>query len=101
MNKAEMLKHLMDRQLVLYESKNKDYGDSFSKSFKEFGIVAPVVRMSDKIERLKSLCKAEAKVKDESIRDTLLDLANYALMTVVELDLEKKEEYDEDLKLNI
>lgn len=102
MNKAEMLKHLMDRQLVLYESKNKDYGDSFSKSFKEFGMVAPVVRMNDKMERIKTLSKSlEARVKDESIRDTLLDLANYALMTVVELDLEKKEEYDEDLKLNI
>lgn len=51
-------------------------------------MTAPVVRMSDKLERLKSLTKAEAKVKDESKRDTLIDLANYAMMTVLELDME-------------
>ena len=69
----------------LHERKNHDYGDSFSKSFKEFGLVAAVWRMSDKMERLKSLCKKEAKVS-ESVRDTLIDLANYAVMTIVELD---------------
>ncbi len=63
--------------LETYKAKNKDYGDSFSKSYKEFGLTAPVVRISDKVERLKSLTKADAMVKDESIRDTFIDCANY------------------------
>ena len=70
----------------LYHRKNHDYGDSFKKSYEEFGLIAPVVRMSDKMERVKTLSKGEkAKVTDEKIRDTLVDLANYAIMTVMEL----------------
>nr|DAX75159.1 MAG TPA: Nucleotide modification associated domain 1 [Caudoviricetes sp.] len=88
MDKADKMALLMREILKTYRDKNADYGDSFSKSYKEFGLVAPVVRMSDKMERIKALSKADAKVKDESIRDTLLDLANYAIMTVVEMDIE-------------
>lgn len=55
------------------------------------GIIAPVVRMSDKMERIKQLSKGEdIKVKDESLRDTAIDLANYALMLVIEMDLENE-----------
>lgn len=76
---------------ALHERKNHDYGDSFSKSFAEFGLIAAVVRMSDKMERLKSLCKRDAMV-GESIRDTLVDLACYAVMTVAEIDAAKMED---------
>ena len=76
---------------ALHERKNHDYGDSFSKSFAEFGLVSAVVRMSDKMERLKSLCKKEALV-NESVRDTLIDLACYAVMTVAEIDAAKMDE---------
>lgn len=89
MNKTDRMELLMREMLKTYRDKNADYGDSFSKSYQEFGLTAPVVRMSDKMERLKSLSKAEARVKDESIRDTLVDLANYAMMTVIELDEEE------------
>lgn len=78
----EVLQELSD----LYHRKNHDYGDSFRKSLEEFGLVAAVVRMCDKTERIKALSKGEkAKVTDEKIRDTLVDLANYAIMTVMEL----------------
>lgn len=70
----------------LYHRKNHDYGDSFRKSLGEFGLVAAVVRMNDKMERIKTLSKGNtAEIRDESIRDTLIDLANYAIMTVMEL----------------
>ena len=46
----------------LYERKNRDYGNSFSRTFEEFGVVAPVVRMCDKMERFKTLCKGKALV---------------------------------------
>ena len=92
MTKYEKMKDLTNEILKIYVKKNTDYGDSFSKSYKEFGVIAPVVRMSDKMERIKQLSKAEdIKVKDEPIRDTLIDIANYALMTVVEMDLEEEE----------
>lgn len=70
-------------------SKNHDYGDSFAISCQEFGLVAGIVRMSDKWNRIKTLMKNEAKVADESMRDSLLDLAGYALMMVMLID--KKE----------
>ena len=50
-----------------------------------------MVRMSDKMERLKSLCKKEAMV-NESVKDTLLDLANYAVMSIAELEKSEIEE---------
>ena len=68
----------------IYAQKNHDYGDSFGKGYAEYGMVMAVIRLEDKLNRLKSLLKAEALVKDESINDTLMDLANYAIMTVIE-----------------
>ena len=76
-----------------YIKKNHDYGDSFSKSFKKYGLVAAMVRMEDKWNRLDNLASgAEQKVSDESIRDTLLDLAGYCIMTTMELDKQKSAE---------
>lgn len=72
-----------------YAAKNHDYGNSFEQSCNKFGIIAAVVRMGDKMNRLESLVVKRAEVKDESIKDTLLDLANYAIMTVMWLDGEK------------
>lgn len=69
----------------LYERKNADYGNSFSKTFEEFGMTSTVVRLSDKLERLKTLSKKEAQVKDESIQDTVMDIAVYAMLTLMEL----------------
>ena len=49
-------------------------------------MVAPAVRLNDKLARFERLMSAEAKVNDESIKDTLIDLAAYALMTIEELE---------------
>lgn len=69
-----------------YISKNSDYGDSFGKSIREHGLIASVVRLEDKMNRITSLVKSsDIKVKSESIEDTLLDMANYAIMTVMEI----------------
>ena len=73
-----------------YIKKNHDYGDSFSRSFKKYGLVAAMVRMEDKWNRLDNMASgAEQKVADETIRDTLLDLAGYCVMTTMELDRQK------------
>ena len=73
-----------------YEDKNADYGNSFDKSLDEFGLVASLVRMTDKLNRAKQLSKQDARV-DESMRDTLMDLANYAVMTVLRMETESEE----------
>ena len=73
--------------LHLFNRKNKDYGDSFAK----YGPVGVIVRLGDKIERLVNISKnGMALVDDESIRDTLIDLHNYAAMAVMLLDEKKR-----------
>lgn len=74
--------------LELYKIKNKNYGNSFSKQFEEYGLTSVCIRLEDKLNRLKSLNKQgkEANVDDESIRDTLIDLANYSVLAVIEID---------------
>lgn len=76
----------------LYEKKNRDYGDSFHKTYLEEGMAMARIRLTDKLERFKKLTREVGQeVKDESIRDTLIDLANYAIMTVMEMDRESAE----------
>ena len=87
MNKIEKHKKICESLNSLYEAKNADYGDSFSKSYKEYGLTMSLIRLEDKLNRLKSLNKnGNAQVKDESVQDTLMDLANYAIMTLIELE---------------
>lgn len=72
----------------LYARKNHDYGDSFHQTFVEEGMAMARIRLGDKFNRFKTLSRnEEQKVNDESIRDTLIDLANYAIMTVVEMEV--------------
>ena len=80
-----LFKDVLNEMHEIYERKNADYGNSFSKTFEEFGLTSSAVRLNDKMERFKKLIKQDAQVKDESIRDTLLDLANYAVLTIVEM----------------
>lgn len=91
MNKVDRLEKLTEQLIETYKAKNNDYGDSFADSYREFGITSAVVRMNDKMNRIKSLSKGEERqVKDESLRDSLMDLANYALMTVIEIENEQE-----------
>ena len=77
---------VLDEMKELHAKKDKDYGSAFHKSFEEFGVTAGVVRLNDKMERVKSLVKnGKAEIKDESLLDSLEDLACYAVMLYVEL----------------
>lgn len=86
-NKIELHKEVCENLHDVYEKKNHDYGDSFSKTFDALGIISAVTRISDKYNRLCSLAMANGQheVKDETIEDTLLDMANYCIMTYMEL----------------
>lgn len=88
MTKVEMHKKICEELNATYEKKNHDYGDSFNETFNKLGIISAITRITDKYNRLVSLCtlpENERKVKDESISDTLLDMANYAIMTEMAL----------------
>ena len=77
---------VLDEMKELHAKKDKDYGSAFHKSFEEFGVTAGVIRLNDKMERVKSLVKnGKAEVKDESLLDSLKDLGCYAVMLYVEL----------------
>lgn len=76
------MEEILNEMLELYEAKNHDYGNSFDQSLDEFGLIASVVRLNDKMNRIKALMKANQQVNDESLEDTLMDLANYAVMTL-------------------
>ena len=77
---------------ALYRTKNEDYGDSFHKSHVKHGPIAALVRMDDKLQRITNLLLSakEGNIKEEAVEDTLLDLANYSVMTIVELRRERE-----------
>ena len=94
-----------DKMKDLYLKKNHDYGDSVSKTFDEYGLTSFLVRMDDKMNRIKTLNKIQdAAVRGEKIEDTLLDLANYAILALTEIEFRKKlllSEPDEYVKNDI
>lgn len=81
---------ITEEMVNIYEKKNADYGDSFGETYRRLGLVSAVTRIQDKCNRLCNLAvnKGGHQVKDESIRDTLIDLANYAIMTLIEMEHE-------------
>lgn len=88
-NILEKHKELCDRIHSTCVAKNHDYGNSASDLYKKFGLISYIVRMNDKMNRINTLIKREAEVKDEKITDTLLDLANYCLLAVADMELDK------------
>lgn len=84
--KCVAFRDITDGMYDTFKAKNHDYGNSFSELFAECGMTYAYGHLSEKLKRVKSLMSDEAKVKDESMRDSLLDLANYAILTIMELD---------------
>ena len=87
-SKVQLHKEICTEINELYAKKNHDYGDSFHQTFVEEGMAMARIRLGDKLNRFKTLSRGnEQKVNDESIRDTLIDLANYAIMTILEMEV--------------
>lgn len=86
-------KNICESLNAVYELKNSKYGDSFGQSVREFGYIAALTRISDKYNRIKQLILTEQNGNDtdESLEDSLLDLANYCIMTTMELNNKKNE----------
>lgn len=87
---AETFRAITNKMCNTFEVKNSDYGDSFHKLFEECGMTYAYGHMAEKLERINSLRKNKAKVKGESMKDSLYDLANYAILTIMELEKKEK-----------
>ena len=88
MNKVKRFKEIVNELADLYEKKNANYGDSFGKLYHDLGPVAGLVPLHNKLDRLTSLVKGDEN-HFESIEDTLRDLANYAIMNLIEMEASK------------
>ena len=82
-SRSEQMQNIHKVALELFTKKNRDYGDAFA----EFGVIGVLMRIEDKIKRSLSITKNGVNlVKDEGLRDTLLDLHNYSAMALMLLD---------------
>ena len=77
------MKKVYEELLNTFCKKNHDYGSSFEQSLDKHGLVAGIVRMEDKMNRLSTLVDSDtdAQIASESLVDTLMDLSNYAAMS--------------------
>jgi len=82
-NRIQQLTSIQSEAKQLFEKKNQDYGDAFA----DYGPVGVLVRIGDKLKRFQNIhSKGIQLVNDEGLRDTLIDLHNYAAMAVMLLD---------------
>ena len=92
MDKVQVHREICEGLNALYARKNHDYGDSFARSYDKWGLTMACMRLEDKLNRLEQFAKGgELLVNDESVTDTLLDIANYAIMTVIEMKKTERE----------
>lgn len=86
------LESILTNAIEIQEAKNKDYGNSFEKTCNKYGLIASIVRMSDKVNRILQLSKYHSSlIKDEKLEDTVLDLMVYAIMTITYIENNMKE----------
>ena len=82
-NRVDQMRDIQNKALELFSKKNADYGDAFAK----FGVIGVLMRIEDKIQRSLSITQNGVNlVNDEGIKDTLLDLHNYAAMALMLMD---------------
>lgn len=92
-DKTKRHEEICNEMHELYMQKNKAYGNSFGDTYKKLGIISAVTRITDKYNRLVTLStNNDISCGDESLCDTLLDMANYCIMTVMEIEDSKNKE---------
>jgi len=92
-NRVNQMQAIQEEALELFKRKNSDYGDAFAN----FGSVGVMVRLTDKLSRFINIQKSSVSlVNNETLRDTLIDLHNYAAMAIMLLDENKKDKQRDD-----
>ena len=84
MNKVQEFRNIVNKMADTYEKKNSNYGDSFGRLFEELGAVSGLVPLYNKLHRATSLINGDEN-HYESLEDTLIDMACYAIMNVIEM----------------
>jgi hypothetical protein len=81
MDRVMQLERIQNECRDVFSRKNKDYGDAFAKH----GTIGVLVRISDKMSRFTNISKKglQISVSDETLKDTLMDLHNYAAMAIM------------------
>lgn len=88
--KVQMHLSICEKLNQIYEAKNHDYGDSFSAARKEIPFYT-LGKLYDKFSRYKNIVKVgQNRVIDETIKDTLYDMANYCIMELLEMQNEEE-----------
>lgn len=73
--------------------KNERYGDSFTQTMDDYGMVTAMIRITDKFNRMKTLYQnRDLDADDEPIMDTMLDMANYLVMTIAYIKSREEED---------
>ena len=91
-NRVEQLTKVQNEALELFKKKNHDYGDAFA----DYDVVGVLVRLGDKVKRCQSISKTGIQLVDgEKMRDTLIDMHNYAAMAIMLMD-EKNDSKETD-----
>ena len=88
-NDEEMYGSLLDKLFMTYKSKNADYGSAFSEMFDELGIDYAYGKLREKMHRIKTLRNQPNMVENQGLEDALLDMAGYAILTLVEIEKRK------------
>lgn len=87
---VETFAHIVKEMTELYAKKNHDYGNSFDEGCDKIGTGYPLGRLLDKMNRLIACMGKEDEMQvNESIEDTLTDLACYSVMTLSYLKRKK------------
>ena len=89
MTDADRFKRITEWMADTFKAKNHDYGNSFAELFGEYGMTYAVMHLKEKINRIKVLSETQGQVKQESINDSLMDAANYCILTLIELEKKK------------
>ena len=91
----EAFKRITDSMVDLFIKKNSDYGSSFASTWQKLGPISGITRIADKFNRLCNLVTNPngQQIKTESVEDTLLDLANYAVLALIEFKKSSGEFY--------
>ena len=86
MNKIYEHKKICNELNETYEKKNADYGDSIGELYNKLGDITILTRISDKYNRLMNLLDPnnDRAVNYESVDDTILDMANYCIIWLME-----------------
>lgn len=93
--KVKIMKSLHSKQEALYAEKNEKYQDAFGKTYAEYGPTVAIIRLEDKLNRVKALVAAGLDGSNgESLVDTLTDMSNYANMFIIELGASLVKEED-------